>query len=367
MELPAEPAQEKMVVVDNPVSIGGYGEMHYSATRPEDGPMSNEIDLHRLVLYVGRRFTDNIRFYSEVEVEHAIAADGAVGEVAVEQAFIDYDLLDRSSAVGELTLRTGVVLVPMGIINQQHEPNSFHGVERPSVDKVIIPSTWHEGGIGVSGKPNDQIAYQLYVLGGLNPLGFSAGSGIRGGRQDVGEARTDGLAFAGRAEFSPDTAATIGVSGYYNSAGKNADEVDADVSVLGLSADARGKFSGVEARAVFAMFRIGDSEKLNAVLDADGNPITDVAKRVLGAYGELAYNVLYSADTAKELLPFVRVEYYNTDPNEDTRTTVDIVSGLTFRPIPELAFKGDVIFRRKGGDVAGDNATLLNLGIGFLY
>lgn len=367
IQLPADEDGFAPAALANPVTLGGYGEMHYSRVQPEDGQVENEIDFHRLVLYVGRQLSDDFSFYSEIEVEHAIAGDGKVGEISVEQAYIDYRLLYASSGAGELILRTGIVLVPMGIINQWHEPPIFHGVERPSVDKVIIPSTWREGGIGVVGKPHPKVNYELYVLGGLNPQKFAAKDGIRGGRQKVGEARADALAIAGRAEFLPTTQSTIGVSGYFSMAGKNADAVDADVPVLGVAVDARGKFAGIEARAEFAMFTIGDTDVLNAVRDADGNPITNVADRIMGAYVELAYNVLRAANTDKELLPFARVEYYDTNPDDDTRTIMDIVAGLTYRPIPQVAFKGDVILRRPGGDVDGDNATLLNLGIGFLY
>jgi hypothetical protein len=349
------------------VTLGGYGEMHYNAFFPEEGQNSNEVDFHRLVLYVGREFNEDLRFYSEIEVEHAIVGDGKVGEVAVEQAFIDYRLMDEKGPVGELTLRAGITLVPMGIVNQWHEPPIFHGVERPNVDKVIIPSTWREGGVGLVGKPSEKLSYELYVFSGLNPLKFSTKSGIRGGRQKGGEARTDGLAFAGRLQFEPTAQSVLGVSGYFNQAGKNADEIDANVNVMGVSADARAKFSGLEAKAEFALFTIGDTDELNALVDAAGDPIVTVADQLFGVFGELAYDVLYTMDYDAQLLPFGRVEVYDTDPDDDTRSITDIVLGLTYRPIPQVSFKQDVTIRRKGGDVDGDNVTILNLGVGFLY
>jgi hypothetical protein len=348
-------------------NIGGYGEMHYNAVMPESGPNTNEVDFHRLVLYVGRQFNDDLSFYSEIEVEHAIVGDGKVGEVAVEQAYIDYRLSEHVPILGDLTLRTGIVLVPMGIVNQWHEPPIFHGVERPNVDKVIIPSTWREGGIGLVGKPHDQVQFELYVMSGLDPLSFSRSSGIRGGRQKGGEARTDGLAFSGRAEFYPDATSVIGVSGYFSQSGKNNDAIDANVPVLGVSADVRGKYEGLEARAEFAMFTIGDTDELNALMDVDGNALVSVADRLVGGFAEVAYDVLYTLDTEKQLLPFGRFEYYDTDADDDTRSITDIVLGLSYKPIPQVIFKQDVTIRRKGGGVDGDNATILNLGIGFLY
>ena len=364
LELPPE---EDMVAAPNAVTIGGYGELHYTANVPEEGPRSNEIDMHRMVLYIGKQFNNRIRFASELEIEHAIAGNGNVGEVSVEQALIDYRFTDEQSGTGIMGIRAGIMLVPMGIVNQWHEPPLFHGVERPTVDKLIIPSTWREGGIGFYHEPTERLSYELYVMGGLNPMKFSSSKGIRGGRQKVGEARTDGLAFAGRAQFEPTGQSVLGVSGYFNRAGKNSDAVDADVSVVGFSADARGKFAGIEAKAEFALFMVGDTNALNAVTDADGVSITDVADTLVGVYGELAYDVFHTMTMTEQLLPFARVEYYDTDPNDDTKSVIDIITGLTFRPIPQVAFKADVVFRRKGGDVQGDNVTLVNLGVGFLY
>ncbi len=361
------PPEEETTVTSNAVTIGGYGELHYTAKLPEEGPRSNEIDMHRMVLYVGKQFNDRIRFASELEIEHAIVGNGKVGEVSVEQALIDYRFTDEQSGAGIMGMRAGIMLVPMGIVNQWHEPPLFHGVERPTVDKLIIPSTWREGGIGFYHEPTESLSYEFYVMGGLNPMKFSSKKGIRGGRQKVGEARTDGLAFTGRAQFEPTGQSVLGISGYFNMAGENSDAVDANVSVLGVSADARGKFAGVEAKAEFAMFTIGDTDTLNAVTDAEGAALTDVADALVGAYGELAYDVFHTMEREEQLLPFARIEYYDTDPNDDTKSVIDIVTGLTFRPIPQVAFKGDIVFRRKGGDVRGDNQTLVNLGVGFLY
>ncbi len=97
-----------------------------------------------------------------------------------------------------LYLRAGVILVPMGIINQWHEPPIFNGVERPQVGRVIIPTTWREGGVGIWGQPTDSIRYELYVMGGLDASGFSGATGLRGGRLKVTQAELNGPAFTGR-------------------------------------------------------------------------------------------------------------------------------------------------------------------------
>tara|TARA_R110002073_G_scaffold336295_1_gene531847 strand:+ start:52293 stop:53798 length:1506 start_codon:yes stop_codon:yes gene_type:complete len=351
----------------NAVTIAGYGELHYTRAMPEDGDATSEIDMHRLVLYVGKQFNDKISFSTELEVEHAIAGEGKVGEFEVEQAIVDYRFTDRDSAVGVLGMRAGIMLVPMGIVNQWHEPPLFHGVERPRVDELIIPSTWREGGIGIYHRPSEDFSYELYLMGGLDPAGFSPDAGIRRGRQFVGLARADGLAFTGRGEYQPNGQTVIGLSGYFSQAGKNSDEIDANVNVLGVSADARSKYRGIEAKAEFAMFTIGDTDELNAVVNTTGSSRGDVGRRLLGAYAEIAYDIFHTMDMEQQLLPFARFEYTDTNPDEDTLTFIDVVGGLTFRPIPQVVFKADVTYRRADGDIIGDNATLLNLGVGFLY
>ena len=135
---------ETMAIADTSPTkthIGGYGELHYNKISADAGD-SSEIDYHRFVLYFNHDFTDRIRFYSELELEHSLAGDGKPGEVELEQAFVEYALTDNTYA------RTGLFLLPIGIINETHEPPTFYGVERNSVENVITPTTWWEAGAG---------------------------------------------------------------------------------------------------------------------------------------------------------------------------------------------------------------------------
>ncbi|HSR87596.1 MAG TPA: hypothetical protein VLL07_01475, partial [Pontiella sp.] len=152
--------------------FGGYGEVH--ANFEENG--DSVFDIHRLVLYVGYDFADWIVLNTEIELEHAYATDGAGGEVLVEQLYVDFLLSDA------INVRAGRILAPLGIINQNHEPTLFFGVERPAVDKYIIPSTWSLDGIGLFGAPAEWLNYQLYVAGGLDGSEFNGEDGVREGR-----------------------------------------------------------------------------------------------------------------------------------------------------------------------------------------
>ena len=96
----------------------------------------------------GYKFSEKVQFVTEVEFEH-------VKEVYVEQAFVNYNVANN------FNIRGGLMLVPMGIVNEYHEPKTFNGTERPAVDNVIVPNTWREIGIGVNGRiPNMNLGYQ---------------------------------------------------------------------------------------------------------------------------------------------------------------------------------------------------------------
>lgn len=366
----------------SPSPIGGYGELHLNVDLTEDDADST-LDFHRLVLFVAHTFSDSFRLYVELEVEHALTGENKAGEVGVEQAFVDWILLDAESAIGEFGIRGGIVLVPMGIVNQWHEPPIFHGVERPMVDKVIIPTTWREGGIGLFGRPIPELRFEVYLLGGMNAGAFRASDGLRKGRQAIAEAKADGLAVAGRIEYEPLQGLVFGVAGYAGQAGPNirdafdpsGDIADLDVWVTGYSVDARGRYKGLEARALLASFFITDTAELRRLVDEEGESLgLDVGSQLLGGYAEVAYDVLFPFDVEHQLLPFLRVEYYDTLESlkgraraeaDDDRQFVDVVAGLSYRPIPQVVLKGDFIYRMPGGEAR--NRKILDFGIGFMF
>jgi len=360
--------------------IGGYAELHLNMERIS-GPGSREttVDFHRFVLFLAHEFTESIRFYSELEVEHAVASSDPKdpGEVEIEQAYVDYLLADKA-----LGLRAGLVLVPMGIINQWHEPPVFHGVERPMVDTVIIPTSWREAAVGVFGEPIEGLRYQLYAMSGLSAAGFSASDGIAEGRTETAEAPADGLAVAARVEYEPSPGLVAGVSAYGGLAGPNAEFFDAsgtpgdlNVPVLGVAADARGRVAGFEARAELAYFHIGNTRALRNTADEKGiNLGLDVGAAIYGLYGEVAYDVLHSLEMEPQLLPFVRVERYDTMASVSGRPhaasdnafgVTELALGLSYKPVPQLAFKSDLRFSNPDGPTKANGRFDLGLGVMF--
>ncbi len=178
-------------------SIGGYGEMHYNNLENDADEDIKEVDFHRFVLFFNHEFNDRIRFVSELELEHSLAGDGAPGEVELEQAYIEYDLNDNHYA------RTGLFLLPVGILNETHEPPTFYGVERNDVENIIIPTTWWEGGAAVGGRYGNGLSWDLAVHSGLAmPTDGSSAFRVRGGRQKVAEALADDLAWTARVKYT---------------------------------------------------------------------------------------------------------------------------------------------------------------------
>ncbi|MFQ5417208.1 MAG: porin [Myxococcota bacterium] len=171
-------------------TVGGYGELHYNnlENRRSSGDDKEMIDFHRFVLFFDHEFNDSIRFFSELEVEHVLVGDGKPGEVELEQAYLEFDLLEDTTA------RAGLFLIPVGILNETHEPPTFYGVERNPIESNIIPSTWWEGGAMLSGRFDRGFSADLALTSGLKTDGFS----IRGGRQKVAKADASDGAVTGR-------------------------------------------------------------------------------------------------------------------------------------------------------------------------
>jgi hypothetical protein len=354
--LPAAHAQ------NSSTTLGGYGELHYNEP---DGSQKGQLDFHRFVIYLGHEFDERISFRAEIELEHTLieAGEPEGGELAIEQAFIEYRIAPSFG------VRGGILLVPVGILNLVHEPPTFHGVERPNVERVIIPTTWREAGAGVFGRINDELAYQAYVLAGLKAEGFSASTGLRGGRQLAFESDPSDPSVSGRVEYTPAPGISLGGSFFYGNSTGGVDSLGSGTVAL-WSADVRGSLWGLELRGLGAVGTISDAEAINA---AYGN---EVADRIYGFYIEAAHDILphLAEFTDQQLFAFVRYERYDTQsavtgfqPLEQYDRT-DIVTGLTYLPVPNVAFKADYSWYRNAKNTAASpNTGQLNLGIGYYF
>jgi len=345
--------------------LGGYGEIH--ANFEEDG--NSVFDIHRFVMYVGYDFSDWIKLNSEIELEHAFVTDSADGdhggEISIEQLFVDFLFADSFNA------RMGRMLAPLGIINQYHEPTLFLGVERPSVDKYIIPTTWSIDGAGIFGSPLGWLSYQAYVVGGLDGSEFSADEGVRDGRNKERSGLND-PAVTGRIDLFPfdEQELRFGVSGYYggtdnaNKGGGNGTENDFAM----VSADFEYEIARFRFRGVVALGENSDPQNL---------PAAGVGEEIFGWYLEGGMDVM--PESWKEgkmaeagLIPFVRYEEYDTQHEVPTGTVkdgandrADITVGVNFPLTQQFVLKADYQFRYS--EAASDPNNMFNLGMGWAF
>ena len=174
--------------------IGGYGELHYNNQDAENSENDvDEIDFHRFVLFVNHQFNDRLRFFSEVELEHSISGDDEDGEFELEQAYIQYDLDDKHKLNG------GLFLLPVGILNETHEPETFYGVERNSVEKFVVPTSWWETGAGVNGAYANGLSWDFAITSGLE---MDDDYSVRSGRQKGSKASANDPAYTARLKYT---------------------------------------------------------------------------------------------------------------------------------------------------------------------
>lgn len=346
-------------------TIGGYGEVHFTNATGPNTPA--EVNLKRFVVYLAHSFNERLTLRSELEVEDAKIEGGASGgEVSLEQAYLDYRLHDW------FTLRTGLVLVPVGIINEVHEPPTFNGVGRPAFDHDVIPTTWREIGVGAVGSvPGVRgLSYRLYLVNGLRAEGFSADAGIRGGRQEGQEASFANPSFTGRLEWAR-PGVKLGGSFWYGGTA-NADSVLGTGSFAApltlLSVDARYDVGAFSVRGVGASLWLADAGAIGARYG------TAVGSRIAGGYLEAAYNLLaaLAPTSSQKVVAFVRHERYDTQAGVPARVTRDgalarriTTFGVTYKPTWNTAFKADYQLLRNRAR-AGQH-DLLSLGIGYQF
>lgn len=344
-------------------SLSGYMEIHFNKIQDEPA----EADLHRFVLMVGHNFSDRIKFWSEVEVEHALVEGGEEkGEVAIEQAYVDLAINRR------LNLRAGMLLTPVGIINERHEPPTFYGVERPFVDTVIIPSTWRDIGAGAFGDLGRGFSYKAYVMPGLDASGFTADEGIADGRQQGSHADASDPAVTGRIEYRS-RGLTAGGSFWYGGSGFGLTRLDIEPPSVGIaSIDARYRRGRHEFRGQWSMVSIGGAGDLNRAIQSQIGIGPNIASRLLGAYAEAATRV--SPDSwAHEVMVFGRYEVFDTQnkmpagflPLDHLRRAA-VTTGATYYPDPDVAFKFDVVKERNKSTVV-HAPWRVNLGVGWWF
>ncbi len=323
--------------------LGGYGELHYNNLDGKGGASDKkEFDFHRFVLYFGHDFNDRVRLRTELELEHAVAGESKKGEVELEQAFIEYDVNP------ELQVRGGLFLIPVGILNETHEPPTFYGVERNPVENAIIPSTWWAGGAGLTWRFGEGWALDAAVHEGLKTTAASKYA-VRSGRQKTSEADAEDLATTIRVKWT-------GMPGLELAA---AYQLQKDIT---QSVDpTAGGADLFEAHAIYQNGPFG-LRALYAQWNLDGS-----GPKAIGADEQAGYYLEPSWKLNEAWGVFARYSEWDNQagssgPGTSEKTQSNI--GVNYWPHPNVVVKADY---QKQDNENDQNQDGFNLGVGYQF
>jgi hypothetical protein len=357
------PAASKIYRTERGLSIGGYGELLYQNFdgNRDDGAASGRtdtFDVLRGVVYFGYKFNDRWLLNTEIEYEHAGS------EVAVEFAYVDY--LWRP----EVNVRGGLVLIPMGFLNELHEPTVFLGARRPDIENSIIPSTWREGGFGLFGDLGP-FTYRTYIVDSLRGAGFTSG-GLRGGRQKGNQAKAEDFSWVGRVDFTGVPGLLVGGSAYIGDSGQDLKTAAGRNIAVGteiFEGHLEWKWRGLELRAMGVQASLDDVTDLNAALALTGD--RSVGEKLTGYYAQLGYDVLAGRGGERSLTPYARWETYNTQDEvpagfrANPATDVESLTlGIAFQPIDQIVIKVD---HQDYDNAAGTGVDQFNALLGWIF
>ncbi len=342
----------------------GYGELNYS--RPTGDAAAATADVARFVLGASYAFDDKTRFVSELELEHAVSSADDPGEVEVEQAYIERRLGDQAFA------RAGLFLMPVGMLNENHEPTRYYGVFRNLVETAIIPTTWREGGFAVQGNTRGGLRWDAGVSTGFNLSKWDATSTagleepLGSIHQELALASAGDLSVFGALNYSGVPGLRLGASVFTGEADQGQPGFDNNRVTL-WEGHARWNPGNWDLSALYARGSISNTAAINTALV--GNPAL-IPATFFGWYAEAAYRA--SLPNEWTLAPFARYEVVNTassyasigagltpDPLDDEKV---ITAGFNLDIAPGVVFKIDYLHFDKA-----DDANRVDLGLGYQF
>ena len=349
-------------------NIVGYGEVGYGKFRQSGNATA---DLQRFVFGFNHRFDERLTLHSEVEFEHAIVSKDDHGEAEIEQAWLNCKMSDA------VNLKGGLFLIPLGILNETHEPPTYYGVMRNQVETRIIPTTWRELGAGVHGIVGEGIRYDVGIT-----TNFDSGklddptTGIRSAHQEGQLANARNLAVYGALNYRR-PGLLVGGGVFTGDTGQNG---ASNPALRGVSArltlwdvHAQYRVAGLDLQALYAAGSLGDSDKLNAAIlaNATANGTTPFAapKTIRGGFVQAAYHAYKRGNF--DVAPFVRYERIDIKQQEDPANgqlqdpnNIERIKtfGVNFWVHPQVVLKADV--QRYAIDKSQDR---LDLGLGFMF
>ena len=354
------PPPEAPSTVSQTGPISGYMDFHLNRPEHEDP----QLDFHRFVLLFSHSFSDRLRFIGELELEHGLVEGlEESGELELEQAYLDFRV-NRA-----FNLRAGMLLAPVGIINERHEPPSFHGVERPFVDTFIIPTTWFDAGVGIHGTFGAAWHYRAYLMAPLDATLITAEEGLAEARQKGFLSNVRSVAKTARLEYGGLPGLTLGTSFWRGESGFNFPREGAGVGVVEF--DGRYRAGPFAIRGEFAQIFIDGAEALNDLLQRSVGVNPNIARQMRGFYIEPSLRPLpkLPLDTAV----FVRYENFDTQfrmppgvlPLKQFDRAAWVV-GASYFPDPDIALKIDYSVIRNQSSLFS-SVDSLNVGLGWWF
>ena len=340
--------------------ISGYMDFHLNRPAQEDP----QLDFHRFVLLFTHGFSERLRFTGELELEHGFV-EGAEesGELELEQAYLDFKVKP------EFNLRAGMLLAPVGIINERHEPPSYHGVERPFVDTFIIPSTWFDAGVGIHGAFGPGWQYRAYLMAPLDATRITAGEGLAEARQKGFRSNVRNIAQTARLENVGFPGLTLGASFWRGKSGFNFRREDSRVGVIEF--DGRYHTGPVAVRGEFAQVFVDGANELNDLLQRTAGVSPNIARQMRGFYVEPSVRPV--PRLRYDIAAFLRYENFDTQfrmpegvlPLKQFDRAAWVV-GASYFPDPDIAFKIDYTVIRNRSSLFR-SADSLNIGLGWWF
>lgn len=369
----------------NKTVVSGYGSAFYQR---DFNQKQSTVTLERAVLFIGHQFSPKISVFTEMELENAKVEGGEANgaEISMEQAYLKFNLNPRQYIVA------GLFVPRVGILNENHLPVNFNGVERPMVETNIIPATWRELGIGFYGSANRlPINYSIALVNGLNSANLEHGNGIRGGRAEGALATANNLAITASLQYNPGEF-KFQVSGYMGGtvglSPRSADSLGLNSGAFGTpiylgEANAQYNHGGFSAKVLGVYISYPEADKINTAY------AKNIASGMYGAYAEAGWNWLYNKNTQQQFITFVRGEMLDMNAStpappkaiyDGTEKQTHIIAGITYLPLPNVAIKADVRVLHTGAQNPAlvinpapnalpyrQNNQFFNIGVGYSF
>ena len=366
------------------LTVGGYGEVamtrnfysdnvyRYSSPEEHAAEQHGRFDIPHAVIYLGYEFGKGWRMQTEIEFEHtgtgtavekefSEAGEWEVetergGEVELEQFWIEKTFFPQ------LNVRVGHVIVPIGGLNNAHEPLNFFTVYRPEGEYTIMPSTWHDTGISIWGKAG-KWRYEALAVAGLDAFMFDRDHFVKNGAGSPYEFKVaNNFGFAARVDNSSVKGLRMSLSGYFGHSMHNSFPNDLKdtkyASVKGTTLIGAFDFvyhgGGFIVRGNADAGYVGNAATISTIkrnLSSNNSPYRKlpVGRNAVAAGIEAGYDVLSGVqkrrDSDQKLYVFGRYEYYNPYiPSADQQVYAftakhRIAVGLNWYPIPQIAVK----------------------------